>query len=230
MTDWVCNGRSCQRGDAPAAALESRLLERLSGATSRVCVQQWVRYSIDLDHVPPPADDVRLTPLDDELVSRLSVHPDHAEEAFASGLEFWNFGLRSGFVWCEDGAPLCFQWLLMDDDTAALRASSPWAGLYPPLPASTAQLEKLWTFSTARKKGVASRFALAMFDEARRRGVRSLITHIHEDNDAARSWAQKTGWKAYGTIARYTFDVPVLRRFNLRICAHRRNGDDTRAD
>jgi hypothetical protein len=228
--DWVCTGRTCRRGDATGGARASRVLDRLSAFTARVCVQRWVRYRIDLDHVPPPDDEVRLTPLDDELVSRLSVHPDYVEEAFASGLAFWAFGVRGGFVWYEDGAPLCFQWLLTDADTATLRARSPWAGMYPPLAAGTAQLEKLWTFSTARKKGVASRFALAMFDEARGRGVRSLITHIHEANDAARSWAQRTGWKPYGTISRYTFDIPVVRRFNMSLCAHRSDGDGTHAD
>lgn len=228
--DWVCTGHACRRGDAPVARFAPRVLERLSALTSRVGVQRWVRYRIDLAQVPPRADDIHLSPLDDEIVSRLSVHPDHAQEAFASGLAFWNFGIRGGFVWYEDGAPLCFQWLLTDADTAALRAQSPWAGMYPPLPAGTAQLEKLWTFSTARKKGVASRFALAMFDEASRRGVRSLITHIHEANDAARSWALKTGWTPYGMISRYTLDVPVIRRLNLSVFAHRCDGDRPRGD
>jgi GNAT superfamily N-acetyltransferase len=220
-TDWLCSGGVCWRGSSPGCGVASRLVDRLSGITTRVGVQRWVRYRVDLDRVAPPPDDVRLTPLTGELVARLRTHPDHAQEAFASGLEFWTLGARGGFVWYEDGEPLCFQWLLGDADIAALRARSPWASMYPPLAGHTAQLEKLWTFSTARKRGVASRFALAMFDEAKRRGFRRLITHIHETNDAARSWAQKTGWSAYGTIVRYTLDAPVARECNMNVCAHR---------
>ena len=221
--DWVCVGHTCWRGDSAGCALSSRLLHFLGTVTSRVAVQRWVRYRIDLAHVPASTDEVRLTPLNDELVAGLRSHPDHAQEAFASGLAFWDYGIHSGFVWREEGESLCFQWLLSETDVAKLRARSPWANMYPPLPPGTAQLEKLWTFSTARKKGIASRFALAMFDEARRRGIRTLVTHIHEANEAARSWAQKTGWRAYGSIERFDFDVPVVRKLNFSICAHLRD-------
>jgi len=221
-TDWICAGRACWRGAAPVAAASSSVLGALPGISGRVGTQRWVRYRIELDQVAPAADDVRLTRLDDALVAKLRTHPDHAQEAFASGLAFWSMGIRSGLVWLEDGEPLCFQYLLSNPDIAALRARSRWAFMYPPLDAGTAQLEKLWTFSTARKKGIASRYALAMFAEARAAGYRTLITHIHESNDAARSWAQRTGWRQYGTIVRYQFDLPVIRRFNLSVCAHRR--------
>lgn len=220
-TDWLCAGRTCWRGGAPVAATWSNLLVALHGMSERVGTQCWVRYRIDLDRVPPAPDDVRLTHVDEALVGRLKGHPDCAQQAFASGLAFWSMGIRSGLVWLEDGEPLCFQYLLSNEDVAALRAHSPWAFMYPPLDSGTAQLEKLWTFSTARQKGIASRYALAMFAEARAAGYRRLITHIHEDNGAARSWAQKTGWREYGTIVRYQFDLPVIRRLNLSVCAHR---------
>jgi hypothetical protein len=184
-----------------------------------------VRYRINVADTPPPPPDLRLTSLTDALVATLRTHPDRAQEAFASGLAFWEQGIRNGFVWLEDGEPLCFQWLLSEADAAALRVRSAWANMYPPLGPGIGQLEKLWTFSTARKKGIASRFALGMFAEARQRGVHTLITHIHEANDAARSWALKTGWHPYGSIVRYEFDVPVLRDLNLSVCAHCRDED-----
>jgi ribosomal protein S18 acetylase RimI-like enzyme len=229
-TDWICAGHACWRGGAPVAAASSTVLGALNGISERVGTQQWVRYRIDLDRVPPAPGDVRLTPLDDALVGRLRSHPDHAQEEFASGVAFWDMGIRGGLVWLEEGEPLCFQWLLGNSDVAALRARSEWGFMYPPLESGTAQLEKLWTFSTARKKGIASRYALAMYAEASAAGYRSLITHIHETNDAARSWAQRTGWREYGRIVRYLFDVPVIRRFNLSVCAHkrRREADDAR--
>ncbi len=206
-----------------------RPLEKLSGVTGRVAAQRWVRYRINLANVPAPADDVQLTPLSVVNVALLHNHPDYSQEAFASGLVFWEYGVREGFVWFDEGQPLCFQWLLSADDTATLRARSPWANMYPPLEDGTGQLEKLWTFSTARKKGIASRFALAMFAEARRRGYRTLVTHIHESNEAARSWALKTGWDAYGMIERFTFDIPVLRSMNLSLCAHARDEEPAHA-
>ena len=228
-TDWLCAGSACWRGDAPACTLASSLLDRVSSLTTRVAAQRWVRYRIELDRIAPSSEDIQLTALTDELVAQLRGHPDYAQDAFASGLDFWTFGVRGGFVWYENGQPLCSQWLLGETDTATLRTHSPWGGMYPPLPAGTAQVEKLWTFSTARQRGIASRFAAAMFDEARRRGVRTLITHIHEANEAARSWAQKTGWTAYGTIVRYTFDAPLVRSLNINVCAHRFNGESPRA-
>lgn len=228
-TDWLCAGSACWHGNAPGCTLASTLLDRFARATARVGVQRWVRYRVDLERIAPSTEGVKLTALTDDLVSELRQHPDYAQDAFASGLDFWTFGVRGGFVWYENGQPLCSQWLLGEMDTAILRARSRWGGMYPPLPPGTAQVEKLWTFSTARQRGIASRFAAAMFDEARQRGVRTLITHIHEANEAARSWAQKTGWTAYGTIVRYTFDAPIVREFNLNVCAHRYDGDNSRA-
>jgi GNAT superfamily N-acetyltransferase len=226
--DWLCIGHTCWSGDAPGTTAAWRFLDGLAGLTGRMAVRRWVRYRVDLALVPAPADDVQLTPLTAEAVAVLRNHPDHHEEAFASGLGFWDQGLRSGFVWYEDGQPLCFQWLLSDADTATLRAAQTcWTGMYPPLASGTAQVEKLWTFSTARKKGIASRFALAMFAEARKRGVRTLLTHIHEANQGARSWAQRTGWQSYGTIARYELDLPIVRAFNLSVCVHSRDEDSS---
>jgi GNAT superfamily N-acetyltransferase len=227
--DWVCARHSCSRGETPTMRGVSRVCEALSAVTSRVAVQRWIRYRIGLAQVPPP-EDVELTPLSHGIVALLRNHPDHEQEAFASGLAFWDLGLRNGLVWFEGGQPLCFQWLLSQDDVALLRAGSAWANMYPPLEERTGQLEKLWTFSTARKKGVASRFALAMFAQAKQRGYETLVTHIHEANEAARSWAVRTGWQSYGTIERYEFDLPLLRSMNLSVCTHRSDGEPVAVD
>src|SRR5947207_10158540 len=72
------------------------------------------------------------------------------------------------------------------------------------------QVENLYAFSTARRRGVATQFEYALYHEARRVGLRELVTHIHEANAAARGWAERTGWRPYGTITRYQLDVRAL--------------------
>jgi len=82
--------------------------------------------------------------------------------------------------------------------------------MYPPLVANVGQVENLYAFSTARRKGVATQFEYALYHEARRAGLRELVTHIHEANAAARGWAERTGWRPYGAITRYQLDVQGL--------------------
>jgi len=106
--------------------------------------------------------------------------------------------------------PLCIQWLLTDTDRPRLRTLDEWAGMYPPLVANVGQVENLYAFSTARRRGVATQFEYALYHEARRVGLRELVTHIHEANAAARGWAERTGWRPYGTITRYQLDVRAL--------------------
>jgi hypothetical protein len=103
-----------------------------------------------------------------------------------------------------------------------LRELPLWGSMYPPLPARVGQVEKLWTFSTQRRRGVASQFAQLMFNEAQRAGLVTLRTHIHEQNGAARTWAQRTGWAEVGTIERYQLDVRGFRGPDSAVCVHRR--------
>jgi hypothetical protein len=218
--DWVCIRRSAWRGDRPWFGLLFGMLTSLSRVTPRVAVQRWVRFRLHPADVPLPEEGIRLTPVTEEVLAVLRAHPDFAEEAFATGLAFWDFGVRNGYVWFEDGQPRCFQWQLSAADTAALRERSPWGNMYPPLEAGMAHQEKMWTFSSSRMKGVASRFALAMFDEARRAGVTTIIAHINETNEAALALVNRTGWKPYGKIQRFNFHFPVLRTFDVTVAVH----------
>ncbi len=188
---------------------------------SRVSVQRWVRYRIDLEQTAPPPAGVSLTPLTGDTVGALRDHPDATQPDFASGLEFWNHGLRDAYLWSEQGQPLCMQWLLTNKDDEVLRGLPFWGSMYPRIEPDSGQVEKLWTFSTARAKGVATQFEYALFAQARARGLRRLFTHIGESNAPARRWADKTGWEAFGTIDRFTFDLPRIRNLDSSVCLHR---------
>jgi ribosomal protein S18 acetylase RimI-like enzyme len=203
------------------AALAARVLGVAARCTPRVRVERWVRYRAGVPSAEPAVPPCALTRFDDAVVTQLRAHADATEPAFSSGLAFWAHELRGGYVWLEDGQPLCSQWLFTERDNRALRLLPEWAGMYPPLAPGTGQLEKLWTFSSARRRGVASQFAELMFAEAQRAGLQSLRTHIHESNVAARRWAQRTGWEPFGTIERFVFDVPGLRDPEMAICVHR---------
>ncbi len=218
--EWVCVRRNCWRGDAFWWAMLYRMLTWLSQITPRVSLQRWVRFRLNPADAPLPDAEIRLTAVSEPVLAALRTHPDYAEEAFASGIEFWDFGVRNGFVWLEDGQPRAFQWQLSATDTMALRARSLWGNMYPPLAPSMAYQEKMWTFSSARMKGVASRFAFAMFDEARQAGITTLFAHINELNAPALSLVNKTGWKRFGTIERFDFDFPVLRNLKFTVAVH----------
>src|SRR6185436_11505468 len=109
--DWVCAGRVRLEGPSQASRAVARVTGLLNERTSRVLVQRWIRYRIDLQRTAPAPDGVELTPLTAETLAQLRQHPDVAQPDLASGLDLWNRGLRGAFVWLEDGAPLCMQWL-----------------------------------------------------------------------------------------------------------------------
>lgn len=177
----------------------------------RLDASRWVRYRIDLTDALPPAPGVSLTAVTDEIIERLRRHPDCGENQLKSGLRFWELGLQRAYVWMGDDGPRCIQWLLTHADAPRLPGLGDWAGMYAPLSPDVGQVENLFAFSTARHKGVASRFEYALYREARGIGLRRLVTHIHEGNAAARAWADRTGWRRCGTITRYEMNLPGLR-------------------
>jgi hypothetical protein len=167
---------------------------------------------------------LQLTALTEQIVAELKRHPDASHPDFASGLEHWKQGLRDAYLWAENGEPLCIQWLFTKKDDGTLRHLSFWGNMYPNIQGDTGdsgQVEKLWTFSTVRQRGVATLFEYALFEQARARSLRTLFTHIGEANAAARRWADKTGWQAFGTIERLSFDLPRIRNMNSSVCVHR---------
>lgn len=216
---WVCmGGRHCLLPSFAATFCDGAM-RTLGRVTSRVSVDVWVRYHIDLARVRREPSDASLTSVTDQLIAELRRHPDADQNQLQSGFRFWGHGLRRAFVWCSGDGPLCIQWLLTGSDSTLLQSLPGWAGMYHPLPRGYGQVENLFTFSTARRKGVARRFEYMLYDEARRLGLSGLYTHIHARNRAARAWAERTEWHAFGTIRRYTFDVPGLRAVSC--CVHR---------
>jgi GNAT superfamily N-acetyltransferase len=158
---------------------------------------------------------VCLKPITDRFIQCLETHVDRDQNQLRSGLRFWEHGLRRAYVWRDESGPLCMQWLLTKPDNALLRTLPEWAGMYPPLQDGWGQVENLFAFSTARRKGVATQFEYALYHVARDLGLSGLITHIAEGNQAARGWADRAGWQAYGVIVRYRVDLPVLRTLPL---------------
>ncbi len=223
--EWLSVGTTC-RPAAPrtlaAAAGALRSLQAL--VPGRITRQRWVRYRIDLAHTAPPPPDVRLARLTPEIVAQLRCHPDAAQNQLRSGLRFWDLGLTGAFIWTGEEGPLCMQWLLTPEDNPRLKALAEWAGMYPPLARGCGRVENLFAFSNVRRKGVATLFEYALYEEARRSGLTSLLTHIHESNVSARRWADKTGWQEIGTITRYQLDVPGLR--GRSVCLHRGAASD----
>jgi hypothetical protein len=220
LDDWLCVGRACYR--APLARRVAAAGTRLARAAlpRRVGAQRWIRYHIDLSDTPPAPPDVHLTRVTDDIIRSIERHPDHAENQVRSALRFWDHGLRHAFIWMDRGEPMCMQWLLTRADGPRLRALGEWAGMYPTLRGGYGQVENLFAFSNVREKGIARRFEYALFAEARRIGLRHLVTHIHEANAAARGWADRTGWRRYGTITRYQIDLPALRTWGVYLHRH----------
>lgn len=208
---WVCMGGRPWLLPSFAVTFWDGAMRTLGRVTSWVSVDVWVRYHIDLATVSREPSDASLTRVTDQIIDELRCHPDADQNQLRSGFRFWCHGLRRAFVWCSVEGPLCIQWLLTGSDTTLLRSLPGWAGMYHPLPPGYGQVENLFTFSTARRKGVARQFEYMLYDEARRLGLRGLYTHIHARNSAARAWAQRTEWREFGTIRRYTFDLPGLR-------------------
>jgi ribosomal protein S18 acetylase RimI-like enzyme len=219
----VCTGRVAWRGDSIAGFVLSRLLTAATRMSDRIVTMRFVRFELRPAAAESTPSDIRLTPVTAEIIAQLRAHPDAAHAAFASGLDFWDMGVRNGFVWFENGEPLCFQWQLTESDAAALRTRSDWSTLYPTLGPGVAQREKLWTFSAARRRGLASRFAAAMLAEARRQGITTLVTHVSAENAPALTLVEKSGWKRCGSIVRYEFDLPLFRSFKWSAAVHSRS-------
>lgn len=213
-TDWICFGTTAWASTPALGRFAARVGSTVGQlARGRLERERWIRYRIGLDGGPSAPDGVRLSPVTDDFVRCLRTHPDHEQNQLVSGLRFWEHGLRRAYVWCDEagGGPLCMQWLLMRPDNVLLRTLPEWAGMYPPLARGWGQVENLFAFSTARRKGVATQFELALFQVARDLGLSGLVTHIAERNEPARGWADRLGWEAYGVIVRYRLDLPGFR-------------------
>lgn len=203
-TEWLCFGRTFCPAPAPVRVAATGVL-RLARAAfpRRVLRQRWIRYRIDLADTPQPPADVRLTRVTDPIIGELRRRPDRAETTFKSGLRLWDEGLQRAYIWIGPDGPLCMQWLLLPEDRRHLRRLKEWAGLYPPLPRGTGQADNLFAFAAARLTSVATDFQYALFDEARRAGLQTLVMHIHESHSAARAWAEGAGWRRFGTVTRH---------------------------
>jgi hypothetical protein len=226
---WVCARHSSWRAPSRLGTLCARTLDFASRCTKRVVAWRWIRFRIDLRDAPSAPPDVRLTLIDDAVLAGLREHADAGDLACSSGLKFRELGMLDGFAWIAGGEPLCSMWLLTERDNAALAAMPEWADMYPPLTAGVGQVEKIWTYSNARQKGVATRFAYGLFDEARRRGLRTLTVHIADFNQPALLWAVRSGWSVSGTITRYHLDVPGIRRFLPTVAFHGADRGELRA-
>jgi hypothetical protein len=214
---WLSTNRRHLRLPAPAARLAARIGDACSKALpDRLLRETWFRYHIDISayasgSVSTPAV---LTPVTDAFIESLRRHPWRDRPQLRSAVSLWGHGLRNGYVWVENGQPLCFQWLFSHHDNERLQSLPEWSGMYPPLPPGCGQVENLLALPAGLcyPGGAATPFAKGMYVLAARRGMRQLITHIHERNLAAQYWANRTGWEAYGCIHRYQFDLPLLRR------------------
>lgn len=216
---WICVGHTPVRVSSTVCRV-ARSACRVAATLShrRVDSDAWVRYQIRLSDAPAAPPDVHLTPLTEGMVDRLRGHADHEANQLRSGLRFWDHGLRHAYLWMAGDDPLCVQWLLTPDDEPRMRTLPVWSGMYPPLSPGCGQVENLYTFSGVRRKGVATQFEHALFQLARRAGLTYLTTHIHEGNAAARAWADRTGWEAFGSITRVHVDLPWMRTRSL--CVH----------
>lgn len=211
--DWLCIDRHRLRLSPWAARIAGRLGGACEAALgARLHSQTWIRYRLSLPRgEPSPAVP---TPVTQAFIDALAAHPWRDQPQVRTALTLWRHGLRGGYVWLLDGRPLCMQWLFSHHDNHRLQHLPHWAGMYPPLAPDVGQVECLLTLPAGLRYpgGAAVPFAHAMFRLAASRGMRQLITHIHETNTAARRWAQRTGWTPSGRTHRWHFDLPLLRR------------------
>ena len=217
---WLCTNSTARRVPDRALRLLAGvlgLLDRLSAG--RVPHSTWIRYRLDLEQArdPQAGAQVRLSPMDETIVTALTADCSQDRPQRLTAVRLWQHGLRRAYVWLEHGEPICMQWLFTPEDNPALRALPAWSGMYPPLPEGCGQVENLLAMGSGRRRrgGAATPFAYAMYEAAHARGLRRLITHIAESNTAARRWARRTGWVACGTIRRYHFNLPLLRRRHI---------------
>jgi hypothetical protein len=213
--DWLCVGARCWGiGPRRAHALR-RLLGIAAGAFgSRVTMHQWRRYHVSLEGTAPAS--VELVPVTEALMHRLREHAER--DQLGTAFHIWDIGIRRGLVWLDGDAPVCIQWLFTAADNPNLRRMGEWAGLYPPLPAGTGQVEGLYAFADKRRKGAATDFEFALYERARALGLSALVTHVREENEPTHRWAAKTGWTTIGTITRVVLDLPWLH--SVPVCLH----------
>src|SRR5690349_201611 len=153
--EWLCFGRASWRARAPLRLAVTVLLRLARAAFPRhVLRQRWIRYEIDLAATPPAPPHVQLTRVTDPIIGELRERPDRAETNFKAGLRFWDERLRRAYIWLGPDGPLCMQWLLLPEDQRYLRRLTEGAGMYPPLPPGTGQVEHLFAFSAVRLAGV----------------------------------------------------------------------------
>jgi GNAT superfamily N-acetyltransferase len=193
-------------------------------AGGRLMCERWARLSFPIGRAaapePEPAPSscqIPLEPVTEEDIRRWDHHPDREAAQLCSARRFWRHGLRQGFVFRDGATTRCTVWVLTARDNRRLRRLPAWAGMYPPLRPGLGQMENLFVFSDARRTGVGSRFVRAIFAEASARGLTALFTHISERNGPACAHATRVGWRRYGTILRFTIDLPVLRALPMYV-------------
>lgn len=188
--------------------LGSRLLGVGRG---RVVRQSWVRYRVEVSELPERPAEVVLEPITGRFMEHLRrCGASETENQIRTALRFWDGGLRSAFVWSEQGEPLCMQWLLHPRHFTALPRLGNWSGMFPPIPGDCGILENIYSFPGARerKPGAATKLAIAVMHEARRLGYRELRTHVVQANLPAHRWARRIGLEPYGIIDRYAIKLP----------------------
>lgn len=211
--DWLCTNRRA----IPLSPRMSGRTDKLASAVThwekrgRISRQTWVRYRIQLSKLPERPEDVALEPVSDSFIQSLRAGEEKfRENQIRSAVRFWDGGLKSAYLWGEDGEPLCMQWLLHPSDCASLPNLDNWAGMFPPIPQECGVLDNIYSFVAARqrKPGAATKLAIAVMHEARRLGFQELRTHIAQENLPAHRWARRVGLTAYGIIDRYAIKLP----------------------
>jgi hypothetical protein len=210
--EWFCTSRRCYR------AYPSILLRRhASWQFPNLRHDIWVRYRLPLEEAPPGNSQVNLTRIDAPLMERLRNHPERGESNYQTSERFWDAGFGEGYVWLENGEPMCLVWLIAKPYEAARRKLGKWAGMYPRLNPGVGVIEGIYTFRRGlrRRGGAATAMAHAIFQQAEHLGLTELRTHIHCENLAAHRWAARLGWHPFGTIHGYSVDLRGLRRLSF---------------
>jgi len=214
-SSWICSNHH-------AVALSertSRNIDRVATALSdyggsRFMRESWIRYRAGLTDLPPKPADVRLKPVTSEFIDWLrglhGTELDHKQ--IHSGIRFWDAGLRTAYVWFQEGEPLSMQWLLLPSQMAHFPELGQWSGMLPPVPDRCGVVENIYTFRAGRERkgGAASRLAMAVLHQARDRGLREVRTHVPQSNLPAHRWAKRTGFSPFGIIDRYGINLPGL--------------------
>jgi GNAT superfamily N-acetyltransferase len=108
-------------------------------------------------------------------------------------LERWNGEKGIGFLAMEGEAPCGIAGTLLDlEDT------------------SRTQLVSMWTAPAFRRKGVGRLLVNAVFDWAKRRGVKTLLLMVTSTNTSATSFYEQLGFAMSGRTEPYPNDPEVL--------------------